>query len=44
MARKKLTADELDARAETNGYQRGGYREEDGRRDRNKHEDDIKKD
>jgi hypothetical protein len=44
MARKMLTADELDASAETNGYRRGVHREEDGRRDRNKHGDDIKRD
>ena len=43
MARKKATADELDARAEANGYQRGAHREEDSRRDCNKHEDKIKK-
>ena len=43
MARKKATADELDARAEANGYQRGAHREEDSRRDGNKHEDKTKK-
>jgi hypothetical protein len=32
MARKKATADELDARAEANGYQREAYREEDSHR------------
>jgi hypothetical protein len=43
MARKKATADELDARAEANGYQRGAHREEDSRRDGNKHEDKTNK-
>jgi hypothetical protein len=37
MARKKATADELDAHATANGYQRGAHREEDNRRDGNKH-------
>jgi hypothetical protein len=36
MARKKATPDELEARAEANGYQRGAHREEDSRRDGNK--------
>jgi hypothetical protein len=44
VVRKKLTADELDAGAEANGYQKGAHREEDSRRDRNKHGDDTKKD
>jgi hypothetical protein len=44
MARKKVTPDELEARAEANGYQRGAHREEDSRRDGNKHEDKTKKD
>ena len=39
MARKKATADELDAHATANGYQREAYREEDSRRDGNKHGD-----
>jgi hypothetical protein len=43
MARKKATADELDARAEANGYQRGAHREEDSRRDGNKHKDTTTK-
>jgi hypothetical protein len=37
MAREKATADELDAHATANGYQRGGHWEEDSRRDGNKH-------
>ena len=44
MARKKATPDELEARAEVNGYQRGAHWEEDSRRDGNKHEDKTKKD
>jgi hypothetical protein len=43
MARKKATADELDARAEANGYQRGAHREKDSRRDGNKHKDTTTK-
>jgi hypothetical protein len=41
--KKKATPDELETRAETNGYQRGAHREEDSRRDGNKHEDKTKK-
>jgi hypothetical protein len=41
---KKATPDELEARAEANGYRRGEHREEDSRRDCNKHEDKTKKD
>ena len=44
MARKKITGDELNARAKANGYQRGAHGEEDGRRNRNKHIDTVKKD
>ena len=43
MVRKKATLDELEARAEANGYQRGAHREEDSRRDGNKHEDKTNK-
>ena len=43
MARKVASPDELEARAEANGYQRGAHREEDSRRDGNKHEDKTKK-
>jgi hypothetical protein len=43
MARKMVTPDELEVRAEANGYQRGAYREEGSRRDCNKHEDKTKK-
>ena len=44
MVRKEATANELEARAEANGYQRGAHREEDSRRDCNKHGDKAKKD
>jgi hypothetical protein len=43
MARKKATPDELEARAAANGYQIGAHREEDSRRDGNKHGDTTKK-
>src|SRR5271154_871960 len=36
-SKKKATTDELDARATTNNYQREAHREEDSRRDGNKH-------
>jgi hypothetical protein len=42
--KKKITGDEVNARAKANGYKRGTNREEDSRRDRNKHKDDTKKD
>ena len=44
MARKRITGDEPYSRAKANGYQRGAHREEDGRRNRNKHIDKVKKD
>jgi hypothetical protein len=34
---RKQTGDELNARAKANGYKRGAHREEDSRRDCNKH-------
>jgi hypothetical protein len=43
MAGKKATPDELKARAAANGYRRGAHREEDCRRDGNKHLDKTKK-
>jgi hypothetical protein len=43
MGRKK-TVDELNARAKANSYKRGAHREEDSRRDRNKHKDNTTKD
>jgi hypothetical protein len=41
---RKQTAEELNARAKANGYKKGAHREEDSRRDRNKHMDDTLKD
>ena len=43
MASKKATPDELETSAEVNGYPRVAHREEDSRRDGNKHEDKTKK-
>jgi len=37
MAKRKATAEELKARAESNGYKRGTYREKDSTRDNGKH-------
>jgi hypothetical protein len=37
MAKRKATAEELEARAEFNGYKRGAYREKDSTRDSGKH-------
>ena len=42
--KKKAISDELKACAEANGYQKGPHREEDSRRDGNKHVDKTKKD
>ncbi len=39
MARERIAGDELNAHTKANGYQRGVYREEGSRRDRNKHGD-----
>jgi len=44
MARKKVTGDELSARAKENGYQRGAHRDKDSLRDQNKQVDKVKKD
>jgi hypothetical protein len=41
MAKRKATAEELEARAESNGYRRGAYREEDSTRDNGKHNKKI---
>ena len=43
MAKKKVTAEELLARAKSNGYKRGAYREDDCKRDKRKHVDKTKK-
>ena len=37
MAKRKATAEELEARAESNGYRREAHREEDSARDNGKH-------
>ena len=39
MAKRKVTAKELEARAEPNGYRRGAHREKDSARDDEKHND-----
>jgi hypothetical protein len=44
MARKKVTKDELGARAKASGYKRGVYQEEDSHRDSDKYIDKIKQD
>jgi hypothetical protein len=44
MGRKQTTGDVLNARAKKNGYKSGAHREEDSRRDCNKHNDDTIKD
>jgi hypothetical protein len=44
MGGRKLTADELAARAEANGYKRGEHQEEDQRCDNNRHVDKTIKD
>ena len=44
MARKKITGDELSARAKANGYQRGAHQDKDSFRDQNKHVDKAKRD
>ena len=37
MAKRKITAEELLTRAESNDYKRGAYREKDSARDNRKH-------
>jgi hypothetical protein len=37
MGKRKATAEELKARAESNGYKRGAHREKDSTRDNGKH-------
>jgi len=44
MARRKVTADELLTRAESNGCQEGAHREENCTRDLEKHGDKTKRD
>jgi len=43
VAQRKATAEELDARAESNGYRRGAYREEDSTQDKRKHNKKVKR-
>jgi hypothetical protein len=43
MAKRKATAEELEARAESNGYRRGAHREKDGARDDGKHNKKTKR-
>jgi hypothetical protein len=42
MAKKKVTGDELNARAKANGYQRGIHRDKDNLRDQNKYVTTVK--
>jgi hypothetical protein len=44
MARKKITGDELSARAKEKGYQRGAHRDKDSLSDQNKYVDQVKMD
>ena len=37
LAKRKATAEELDAQAKSNGYERGAHREKDSTRDNRKH-------
>jgi hypothetical protein len=43
IAKRKATAEELEARAESNGYRRGAYREEDNTRDDGKYDKKAKR-
>jgi hypothetical protein len=43
MAKRKATAEELEARAESNGYKRGAHREKDSTRDNGKHNKKTKR-
>jgi hypothetical protein len=43
MAKQKATTEELEARAEFNGYKRGTYREKDSTRDNGKHNKKTKR-
>jgi hypothetical protein len=43
MAKRKATAEELEARAESNGYKRGAHRERDSTRDNGKHNKKTKR-
>ncbi len=43
MAKRKATAEELEAQAESNGYKRGAHREKDSTRDNGKHNKKTKR-
>jgi hypothetical protein len=43
MAKRKATAEELEARAESNGYERGAHREKDSTRDNGKYNKKTKR-
>jgi hypothetical protein len=43
MAKRKATAEELEARAKSNGYKRGAHREKDSTRDNGKHNKKTKR-
>jgi hypothetical protein len=43
MAKRKATAEELETRAESNGYKRGAHREKDSTRDNRKHNKKTKR-
>jgi hypothetical protein len=43
MARRKATAEELEAQAKSNGYKRGAHREKDSTRDNGKHNKKTKR-
>ena len=44
MAKRKVTAEKLFARDESNGYKRGAHREKGSTRDENRYKDKVKKD
>jgi hypothetical protein len=44
MGRRRVTANELLARAEANGYKKGKHKEKDAVRNRHRHADNTKKD
>jgi hypothetical protein len=43
LAKRKATAEKLEARAESNGYKRGAHREKDSTRDNGKHNKKTKR-
>jgi hypothetical protein len=44
MGKRKATVEELEAQAESNGYERGAHREKDSVRDDGKHNDKTRRD